>query len=295
MVGFGSLGTNFDGDLTRAFVGVEGSLQTRAFWGLNTSLFFGPRTTDDRLTRGGPLATSPAGFEGNVYAYSDERKAVSVSGYAYASTDELGGWNVGTGPEVEVRASPAVSFELGPDLSFGTRPRQYVTQFDEPAAAATFGRRYVFAELDQTTLSLVGRLNWTFTPDLTLQLYARPFVSTGRYGRVQALDAPGALDLPVFGEDLGAVTEGEGGAIEIEPGDGGEPFTVSRNFTSRALQGNAVLRWEYRPGSALFLVWQQQRSGFEPDGALRFGRDVGGVFSDPLENVFLLKLSYWLG
>ena len=295
LVGFGAVGANFGGERTTTFAGVEGGFQTTGFWGLNGSAFVGPRTADDRLTRGGPLATSPAEFEANVYAYSDERRPVSVSGYVYGSADELGGWSVGAGPEVEVRPAPAVSFEVGPDVSVGRRPRQYVTAFDEPAAAATFGRRYVFAELDQATVSLVGRLNWTFTPDLTLQLYARPFVSTGRYRRVKALGEPGQLRLPVFGEDAGGAVATDGGAIAVTPGDGGAPFTVSRNFTSRALQGNAVLRWEYRPGSALFFVWQQQRSGFEPDGALRFGRDVGGLFGDPVQNVFLLKLSYWLG
>ena len=294
-VGFGAVGTNFDGDRTTTFVGAEGGFQTTAFWGAYGNLFLGPRTADDRLTRGGPLATSPAGGEVSVRAYSDERRPVAVSGYVNVNADEIGGVGVSAGPEVEVRASPAVSFELGPDVYVGRRPRQYVTAFDEPAAAATFGRRYVFARLDQAQLSLVGRLNWTFSPDLTLQLYARPFVATGRYARVQALDAPGALRLPVFGEDRGAVTEGEDGALRVEPGDSGAPFTVARNFTSRALQGNAVLRWEYRPGSALFLVWQQQRSGFEPDGSLQFGRDVGGVFGDTSTNVFLVKLSYWLG
>ena len=292
---FASVGTNYGGDRTNSFGGGNVSFQTTGFWGGNVNGFVGLRTADDRLTRGGPLATSPAEFNVSVYGYSDERRAVSVSGYAYGGRDELGGWSVGTGPSVEVRPAPAVSFSVGPDLDLGRTARQYVTAFDEPAAAATFGRRYVFAELDRATVSLTGRLNWTFTPDLTLQLYARPFVTRGRYGRIQALGEPGQLRLPVFGEDGGGAAVDDDGAITVTPGDGGRAFTVERNFTSRALQGNAVLRWEYRPGSALFFVWQQQRSGFEPDGALRFGRDVGGVFSDPVENVFLLKLSYWLG
>ena len=290
-----SLGTNFGGDRIRTFAGGEGSLQTKGFWGVYANLFASPRTADDRLTRGGPLATSPAGIESNVSVYSDDRKAVSASGYVYGSRDELGGWYVGAGPSVEIRPAPAVSVSLGPDLSLGHDARQYVTAFDEPAAAATFGRRYVFAELDQTTVSLVGRVNWTFTPNLTLQLYARPFVSTGRYQNVQALDAPGALALPVYGRDAGTAVTNPDGSTTVTPSDGGRAFDVASNFSVRALQGNAVVRWEYRPGSALFVVWQQQRDGFEPDGALRFGRDVRGLFRDTPTNVFLVKLSYWLG
>ena len=292
---FGAVGTNFGGDRTTTFVGGNGSFQTTGFWGGNLNAFAAPRTTSDRLTRGGPLATSPAEANVSVNAYSDERRPVAVAGYAYAGADELGGWSVGGGPSVEVRPAPAVSLSLGPDLSLGHDARQYVTAFDEPAAAATFGRRYVFAELDQATVSLVGRLDWTFTPDLTLQLYARPFVSTGRYSRVQALDAPGALALPVYGRDAGTAVEGADGSVTVDPGDGGRRFSVASDFTVRALQGNAVLRWEYRPGSALFVVWQQQRNGSASDGALRLGRDVGGLFRDAPTNVFLLKASYWLG
>lgn len=79
------------------------------------------------------------------------------------------------------------------------------------------------------------------------------------------------------------------------PADGSAPFTLEPDFTVRALQGNAVLRWEYRPGSALFVVWQQSRNGFDNAGDFRFGRDARGLFTDTPTNVFLVKLSYWLG
>ncbi len=61
------------------------------------------------------------------------------------------------------------------------------------------------------------------------------------------------------------------------------------------LRGNAVLRWEYRPGSALFMVWQQERSGFEPIGDFDFRRDVGDIFRTVPTNVFLIKATYWIG
>ena len=292
---FASVSANFDGDRTGTFTGGNVSFQTTGFWGGNLNVIASPRATSVRLTRGGPLARSAAEINAALSAYSDARRPVALSGFVGVTRDELGGWVISATSDIEVRASPALSFEVGPNLSLGHDARQYVTAFDEPAAVATFGRRYVFAELDRTTLSVTGRLNWTFTPDLTLQVYARPFVSAGRFYRVQALDAPGALRLPVFGEDGGTAVENADGSITVTPDDGGRPFDVARNFTSRALQGNAIVRWEYRPGSALFLVWQQQRSGFASDGALRFGRDVGGLFGDPVENVFLLKVSYWLG
>jgi hypothetical protein len=67
------------------------------------------------------------------------------------------------------------------------------------------------------------------------------------------------------------------------------------DFNVRSLRGNAVLRWEYRPGSALFFVWQQERSGFEALGGFNAGRDVGRLFREPARNVFLVKATYWIG
>jgi hypothetical protein len=67
------------------------------------------------------------------------------------------------------------------------------------------------------------------------------------------------------------------------------------DFNVRSLRGNAVLRWEYRPGSTLFFVWQQERSGFEPVGDFEFGRDTRAIFDGPAHNVFLIKVSYWIG
>jgi hypothetical protein len=67
------------------------------------------------------------------------------------------------------------------------------------------------------------------------------------------------------------------------------------DFTFRSLRGNAVVRWEYRPGSALFLVWQQSRAGQEPFGDVQLARDAGDLLREPARNIFLLKATYWIG
>ena len=300
---FGGSAWNLGGDRTSLFAGGNMNARFTNFWGANANWNLRPRNASDRLTRGGPIGTSPAGWflGGNVS--SDDRKAVSGYAFVGGSGDELGSWQVFPEVGVEIRPSSSLTLSLGPDLSVGTEARQFVTSRQDPVAAATFGRRYVFAELDATTLSLTSRVNWTFTPDLSLQLYARPYVTRGRYSNFQNFDRPGALALPVFGRDQGTATEGTAlnpdgttrRVTTIDPGDGGDPFTLSRDFVLRSLQGNAVLRWQYRPGSTLFFVWQQQRDGYLDDGSLEFDRDVRGLFRDPLQNVFLIKLSYWLG
>ena len=297
---FAGSGWNLDGDRTFSFLSSNVNGQLTSFYGGNLNLNVNLRATDDRGTRGGPVMESPAQWFVGSYLYSDQRKPVSANVFVGGNRDELGSWWFNVQPGVGLRPSSSVSVEVGPEVTSSHSERQYVGTFDAPGLDATFGRRYVFGVLDQTTLALVARADWTFTPTLSLQTFARPFVSRGRYTAFRQLTEPGQLDLPVYGDGFGAVeaqsdAEGTLTGYTLTGADGGTAELGNPNFTVRALQGNAVLRWEYRPGSALFFVWQQQRSGFAPDGRLQFDRDVTGLFSDEVTNVFLVKLSYWLG
>ena len=291
---YAGAGWNYAGDRVATFGGTNANGQFPNFWGVNANLNWNLASDSDRLTRGGPIAAGPAGFNVNGNVYSDDRKPVSGYVWGKVDWDEFGsrGWGIDTG--LNVRPSAALELSLSPGYFRDLNERQFVTSFDDPAATATFGRRYVFGGLESTTMSMSTRVNWTFTPELTLQLFARPFVTRGQYADFKAFSRPGAGELPVYGEALGSATH-EGSVVTIDPGDGGEPFDLEEDFTFRSLQGNAVLRWEYRPGSALFLVWQQQRNASERDGEIRGGRDVRGLFTDEAQNIFLLKLSYWLG
>jgi len=185
-------------------------------------------------------------------------------------------------------------------------PAQYVTTVADPAATQNFGRRYVFAPLDQTTLGVETRLNATFSPNLTFELYAQPFVSSGDYAGLMELAARRSFDFLRYGQDVGAVSRSNDGGFTVDPdGTGSGNFQVRPlNFNFRSLLGNAVLRWQWRPGSTLFLVWQQNRSeelvrtgagGLEDDvGQFELGRDARALFGLKPDNVFMLKVSYWL-
>ena len=293
--GIGGTAWNFVGERVGGGAAVSFSGQLRNFWSVSVGGDVSLRAVDDRLTRGGPAALADAGGDVYVSVQSDSRKPVTGAWSAFAFDNELGRYGLGTSLSLTAQPSDAVSFSLAPEVEVRGNPRQYVTAFADPAAQATFGTRYVFGQLEAATVALTTRLDWLFSPTLSLQLYARPFATRGRYAASKEFDRPGAFRLPVYGVDLGTATTNDDGSTTIDPGDGSEPFTINRDFTLRSLQGNAVLRWEYRPGSALFLVWQQRRDGGASDGALRFGRDLGGLFSDPATNVFLVKLSYWLG
>ncbi len=290
----GSATANFDGDRLGTGLGTGANGQFRSFWGFNANLNLNTRAVDDRLTRGGPLAATPANAWFNGSVYTDSRKPVSGFFWTGTGVTEIGGWSYGADLGATIRPSSALSVDVGPSVEWDFSPRMYVTSRDAPEAT-TFGRRYVFAELMQTTASLSVRADWTFTPRLTLQGVLRPFVSTGRYERYKQLTAPEQLRFPVYGEEIGSVEALADGGVRVTPGDGGEAFELSPDFAVRAVQGNAVLRWEWRPGSALFVVWQHTRNGFDADGRFRFGPALRGLATDAPTNVLLVKVSYWLG
>ena len=205
------------------------------------------------------------------------------------------GRDVDVGFSLTVRPTSALELVLSPEFIRQLDTDQYLTSVDDEAAAATFGTRYVFGDIEQTTFALGLRANWTFTPDLTLQLYAQPFVTAGRYAGYKEFRTPGTYDFGVYGVDKGTIAA-DGDEFVVAPGDGGEQFAFDDpDFNVRSLRGSAVVRWEYRPGSALFFVWQQQRDGTEAFGDFRLGRDFGAIFREDVQNIFLIKATYWLG
>ena len=259
---------------------------------------FNPAALSDRFTRGGPLAKAPAAWNANINGQSDTRKPIWFNGFAAYSHDESGGHSQDLNIGADMRPTSFLHVTLVPGLS-GTRSTgQFVRSVSDALATSTYGRRYVFANLNQTTLSMDTRIEWTFTPLLSLQVYAQPFVSAGRYSAFKEFAAPKTYDFAVYGKDRGTISRNSDGVYSVDPdGAGLAPAFAfgDPNFNVRNLRGNAVLRWEYRPGSALFVVWQQQREGFEPIGDFSAGRDIGDIFRTVPTNVFLIKVTYWLG
>jgi hypothetical protein len=257
------------------------------------------------LTRGGPLTLQPGGWSGNVGFNTDSRQAVQTRvGFNYAK-DDGGGWRRGGNTNFTFRLSDIYEVQLGLSLSQSRSAAQYVTTISDAAATGTYGNRYVFAAIDQTTFDIDTRANITFTQDLTFELYMQPFISSGNYLALKELRAPRTFEFLEYGRDAGTITRQSDGRYLIDPvGNGARTFTVTdRDFNVQSLLGNAVLRWEWRPGSTLFLVWQQGRSQRLTPGAgvaegtyghFDLGRDAGELFRIKPENTFMIKVAYWL-
>jgi hypothetical protein len=298
---------NYDWDIVRRQSYVTLQSQLRNYWTANLQMNHASPAYSDRLTRGGPLTRTPAGEGIRLDVASDPRRRYTMAATINRMFDRAGLDQ--TLYSVDVGLKPADNWEIrvGPDLNRVRAPAQYVTAVSDPTATGTFGRRYVFAPLNQTTLGIETRLNVTFTPRLTLEVYAQPFVATNDFGALEELRAPRTFDFAVYGADVGTATRDSAGRTTIDP-DGTGParvFTVEdRDFTLISLRGNAVLRWEWRPGSTLYVVWQQERAEqlAGVDAALR-GRELGRLalrddFQDLMRvrpvNVLMFKISYWL-
>ncbi|HEX5575859.1 MAG TPA: DUF5916 domain-containing protein, partial [Gemmatimonadales bacterium] len=286
---------NFDGNLIFGSYGLIFAGQLRNFWDFQLRGDYAPPVYDDRLTRGGPLARLPRNGDVRLTLNSDSRKTTRLTANFTQSWTAAHEHQTNADLTLSMRPSPALHLSIGPAFLRNRTLSQYVTTVLDPAASATFGARYVFATLDQNEVSMIMRLDWTFTPALSLQLFLQPLISAGDFSQLKELVAPGTYDFAVYGEEKGTASITSDGT-EIDPGDGGTPFTVpEQDFTIRSLRANAVLRWEWRPGSTLFLVWQQNRDNDAEFGSLRLGRDLDAVFSGgQSRNVLAVKASYWL-
>ncbi|MEO7521796.1 MAG: DUF5916 domain-containing protein, partial [Gemmatimonas sp.] len=298
---------NYGGDRVGGSMGIRGGGTLRNYWSGNANYDFRPAAMDDRLTRGGPLARRPTEHSVGMSLNSNPRQRATLNLQANHGWNAAGGWSERLETNISMKPASNVELRIGPQLTRSHAIAQYVTSVSDASANVTFGRRYVFAALDQTTLAMSARVNVSFSPTMTLEVYAQPFVSSGDYGALKELRAPGRYEFDVYGSALGSASRDTLGVYAIDP-DGAGPapaFRVAdRDFSARSLRGNAVLRWEWRAGSTLFLVWQQSRAlDLAATGANAFDNRIGhlNATSDAAElfrikpdNVLQVKFTYWL-
>ncbi|HWG35223.1 MAG TPA: DUF5916 domain-containing protein [Gemmatimonadaceae bacterium] len=165
-------------------------------------------------------------------------------------------------------------------------------QYLDAVQTADGDMRTVLARIDESTLSITTRADYAFTPHLTLQAYAQPYFASGHYSDLKYARTSGArASIVPFGNDARRLGDG---SFDLDfDGDGTWDASIpNADFVLHELHGSAVLRWEYQPGSELFLVWTQMRAGTADRGSLAPARDVGDLFRLPPRNVVLMKLSY---
>jgi len=272
----------------------NGFVQLLNYWGINMGLSAGlPGTVDDRLTRGGPRAYRPGMLAFNTNISSDPRKSLVVNFGNFAQTGPGEGSNLAFFADMQVKPRPGLELSVGPSLNRDKSEAQFLGRVTDAAAIRTFGTRYIFANVDQTTLSLDTRINYTFSPQLSLQVFAQPFIASGDFGAAKEFAEPGEFKFLSYGSEVGEIVDGR-----IYPNgraNGAVSFAVPQpDFNVGSLRGNAVVKWDWSPGSTMYLAWQQTRNNFQPVGDFAFGRDVDALFGARPDNIFLVKVSYWL-
>jgi len=290
---------NFARDAQTDAFQLSGSATLLNYWDVQAGLYASRAVQDDRLTRGGPSVLRLPYRQFDLFVISDQRKKISFQASAGYGSNGKGGWSATGSVGAVYRPSPALRIESGPEISRGVALLQYVKTAIDPSASATYGSRYVFSNLGQTEVSLPTRVSWTFTPRASLQAYIQPLLSCGNYYNFKELARPRVFEYNRYGADIGTLNFDSASArYTVDPDGNGpaKPFSFGNpDFNFKSLRLNLVFRWEWRLGSTLYLVWTERQEDYTQSDNFRLGRDLRSMFRAPADNVFMVKMAFWLG
>ena len=260
---------NFDDVVLANGIGLSTWHQFSTYWELFGSIDHDFRTQDDLETRGGPLIVRPASTDFDLQLESDDRRAISSQlGFSWGNDTEGSSWRT-LALSVEIKPADYIEYHFQPRYQWGFDDAQWVENIDADGNGTV--EHFVYGTLSSKTLDLTTRLNVIFSRDLSLELYLQPFLAVGTYKNFKELARPSSyLFTPYSG------------------------LSYNPDFRRRSLQSNMVLRWEYRPGSTLFLVWSQANSAFSAQPSFRPLKNIGESFLDAGSDIFFVKANYWL-
>lgn len=276
---------NFDHDNTAN--GVAGNVYAlfKNYW--SAWAWGGGKTAylDDRITRGGPAMI----YRGDYYVGggfgNDSRKKWYFQTEGEWVEDDFGGTSEYFWTSLTYRPTPAIRVSVSPTYRHTHEVAQYVSTFSDASYTPTYGKKVLFATLDQRTLDVGIRTEWTMNARLSMQLFLQPFIASGDYTGFKYLTR--ARDDEFTPIDAALQPESNSYTANALTFD-------NPNFNFRSVRGSAVIRYEFKPGSAMYIVWNENRSDVAPVGDFRPRRDFAALPDAPSQDVFLVKFSYWL-
>lgn len=296
-----------DWDYAGNFLGARYNMNTNAQFKNKYSAGINMNRTDEYTSndalRGGPASMWPGDWSGSFWANTDHRKDLTFDLGAYFnvgdedSSDYHEVWG-----GVTYRPSDSIRISLNPSFSENYMELQYV-QTDCAVSGSEEcsleDTRYLYGSLDQQTIALTFRVDYSITPNLTVQYYGSPFVSLGRYNEFKRITDPVADSyhdrFSVFTEDQIAYNAGTDSYDIDENMAGGTDYSIGNpDFDFRQFNSNLVVRWEYSPGSTLFVVWSQSRlNTVQFDESISLGNDLDRLFDSEPHDIVLVKISKW--
>jgi len=288
---------DFGGNLIAPGGNLNGGAQFKNFWNVFANLNISLEQQFNSALRGGPALKVP-GYKNlffGLFTNPQKKLTFQLESGKYFS-NEKGFRNIENySLNIGYRPLKTLRIDLSPALFIYQDNLQYVTQLDY-----TNLKRYIFALIDRNTLSLSVRVNYNITPDLSIQYWGQPFIATGDYSDYKYITNSKAEELTdryylYQPNEIKYINDWETFGVD-ENLDGNYDYYFDKpDFNVKEFLSNLVLRYEYLPGSTLYLVWSQTRSEYHNYGDFSFSRDIENLFDKKAHNIFLLKFSYRFG
>lgn len=287
---------NFSGKLLSAHTNMNFNTQFKNRWRLNGSFTRTGENTNVTLLRGGPSFISPGEMEYNLNINTDQSKKITFNtGGYFDAGDAQSKRYFGVWAGINLRPMNSLSISISPEFFRDSEKLQYVS-----TTGSETDPRYLFGELDMKTADITFRINYTINPELTIEYYGQPFISAGKYNNFSKITNPVA---DKFTDRYRIFTpqeisyDGSQNTYNVNEDNGGKgtmDYSFSNpDFNFRQFRSNLVVRWEYLPGSTLYLVWSQGRTSSDINGIFSYGNGMKELFTTRPQNIFLIKLSYW--
>ena len=288
--------TNFAPTLLGHGGNVSGEASLKNYWGARGGVGIERNLWDTSALRGGPAVRADEALNMWGGVWSDPRHTVrgnlDVFAHVAPAADS---WSAAVNPALTIQARSNVAIALGPMLAWNHDDRQFVTETFDAAGDA----HYILARIRQTTAGMTVRVNYTYSPRLSVQMYAQPFISVGHYSDYKEASDPRAES---YADRYHTFVQGEfyglaDGSVAVDSDRNGVvDFGFERaDFNFRQLNSNVVVRWEYRPGSTVFFIWSHGRTSETSLGRFALGDDLTELFEERGEHVVLVKANYWFG
>ena len=288
---------NFGGNWLGGGYEWNANINLKNFWNIWTGGSVNTASLSNDMLRGGPMMKLPGSVNWRIGVNTDNRKKLVISIYTNGTNGfEKSNDYLSTGLDISYKPTNYIVFTVSPAYNKSFSELQYVNQ-----TSYNGNDRYIFASINQRTISTSFRVNLNLSPNLTFQYWGQPFVATGKYYDYKYVNHPMAGSYhnrfqPYSASQIS--TDGDHYNVD-ENIDGNTDYTIDKSdFNVKQFLSNLVIRWEYNPGSSVYLVWSQTRSYNTDTGQMDFLNNLGDLFNkgkNVPHNVFLIKFSYRFG